>query len=83
MTSSSLPVIKDIPPLDPDLLSLSQDESDFFKALTGINDDHTLRKHIIEVQTKAYRVCESRLRSPSFLMLIVIPALLLSLYPPF
>jgi hypothetical protein len=59
MVSSSLPVIPDdivIPPLDPNLLVLDRDESEFFKTLTDIKDDDSLKKHIIDIQTKAYNV---------------------------
>lgn len=56
--ASSLPVIdlEKIPPLDPGLLKLNQAEAAFFKASTGIQDDDELKNHIIDVQTKAYKV---------------------------
>jgi len=43
-------------PLDPTLLSFNEEEAQFFKSLTGIDDDEELRKHVIQVQTKAYEV---------------------------
>jgi hypothetical protein len=41
-------------PLDPKLLNLNEQEAEFFKSQTGIQDDNELRNHIIEVQKKAY-----------------------------
>ncbi|KAJ3573129.1 hypothetical protein NP233_g2621 [Leucocoprinus birnbaumii] len=55
MASPSIPADQ-IPPLDPGLLNLNQDEFTFFKALTGIKDDDEVKKHIIDVQEKAYQV---------------------------
>lgn len=43
-------------PLDPTLLNLNEQEAQFFKSQTGIQDDKELRKHIIQVQEKAYQV---------------------------
>ena len=42
--------------LDPTRLNLNEQEARFFKSLTGIEDDEELKKHIIQVQTKAYGV---------------------------
>jgi hypothetical protein len=42
--------------LDPNLYSLQPHETAFFKQLTGIYDDELLKQHIIEVQTRAYKV---------------------------
>ncbi|KDQ58877.1 hypothetical protein JAAARDRAFT_33617 [Jaapia argillacea MUCL 33604] len=36
--------------------SLDEEESEFFKAETGIHDDEELRTHIVAVQEKAYKV---------------------------
>lgn len=36
---------------------LSVEQADFFKAETGIDDDDDLKTHILEVQRKAYEVC--------------------------
>ncbi|KAF9007611.1 hypothetical protein BDQ17DRAFT_1238084 [Cyathus striatus] len=44
------------PPLDESLYSLNDEESSFYKTLTGIQDDEELKHHIIDVQTKAYQV---------------------------
>ncbi|KAH6913283.1 hypothetical protein BKA70DRAFT_1384187 [Coprinopsis sp. MPI-PUGE-AT-0042] len=46
------------PPLDPALYDLPQDPDalSFFKSQTGIVDDEELKKHIIQVQEKAYDV---------------------------
>jgi hypothetical protein len=44
------------PTLDPSVLSLSEEEADFFKSQTKIVGDEELRNHIIDVQKKAYAV---------------------------
>ncbi|KAF9465289.1 hypothetical protein BDZ94DRAFT_1214767 [Collybia nuda] len=44
------------PPLDERLYSLAEDDLAFFKAQTGIEDEVTLKEHIISVQKKAYEV---------------------------
>ncbi|KAJ3562191.1 hypothetical protein NP233_g9729 [Leucocoprinus birnbaumii] len=54
--ASLLPVVDDIPPLDSALLNLSQEESAFLKALTRIQDVDELKRHVLEVQEKAYKV---------------------------
>lgn len=38
------------------LLDLKEEEAQFFKSQTGIQDDEELRNHIIQVQKKAYQV---------------------------
>ncbi|KAF8632186.1 hypothetical protein AX15_001954 [Amanita polypyramis BW_CC] len=43
-------------PLDESLYSLDSEELSFFKACTKIGDDDALKKHIIAVQAKAYKV---------------------------
>ncbi|KXN85578.1 hypothetical protein AN958_11145 [Leucoagaricus sp. SymC.cos] len=43
-------------PLDPSLLDLNEDETQFFKSLTGIQNEKELEEHIILVQAKAYEV---------------------------
>jgi len=43
--------------LDPTLLSLRDDERDFFASQTGIFDEEELRVHILRVQRLAYAVC--------------------------
>ncbi|KZW00939.1 hypothetical protein EXIGLDRAFT_603603 [Exidia glandulosa HHB12029] len=43
-------------PLDPSLLALRPDETAFFKAQTGIEDEEVLRQHIIKNQEEAYQV---------------------------
>lgn len=43
-------------PLDTSLLSLRDDEAEFFKAQTGITDDGALREHILDVQRRAFQV---------------------------
>ncbi|KDQ63332.1 hypothetical protein JAAARDRAFT_29353 [Jaapia argillacea MUCL 33604] len=43
-------------PLDSSLYSLDEAELAFFKAQTGIQDEEELKKHIIAVQEKAYKV---------------------------
>lgn len=40
--------------LDPNLLNLNEEEAEFFKSQTGIQNNEELRNHIIEVQKKAY-----------------------------
>ncbi|PFH52913.1 hypothetical protein AMATHDRAFT_1651 [Amanita thiersii Skay4041] len=42
--------------LDVTLLSLDSEESEFFKSQTGIVDDEELRKHILDIQMRAYKV---------------------------
>ena len=42
--------------LDPNLYNLQPQEAAFFKQLTGIHDDESLKQHIIQVQAKAYEV---------------------------
>ncbi|KAG1762321.1 hypothetical protein EV702DRAFT_1229223 [Suillus placidus] len=44
------------PTVDTSFYSLSSEEATFFKAQTGIDDDEDLKKHILEVQAKAYKV---------------------------
>ncbi|KAI6114468.1 hypothetical protein F5141DRAFT_1187972 [Pisolithus sp. B1] len=48
--------VVDVPPLDPSTYSLTPDETEFFKAVTGIDDDEKLRAHILIAQEKAYKV---------------------------
>ncbi|KAG2153710.1 uncharacterized protein EDB93DRAFT_1239663 [Suillus bovinus] len=43
-------------PQDTSLYSLSSEQAEFFKAQTGIDDDEDLKRHILEVQAKAYKV---------------------------
>ncbi|KAF8481384.1 hypothetical protein JB92DRAFT_2765634 [Gautieria morchelliformis] len=43
-------------PLDPSLYHLDEDQLAFFKIQTGIQDEHELRNHILEVQAEAYAV---------------------------
>jgi hypothetical protein len=45
-------------PLDPSIYHLDEDELAYFKIQTGIQDEHELRKHILEVQAEAYAVCQ-------------------------
>ncbi|KAF5351065.1 hypothetical protein D9756_008433 [Leucocoprinus leucothites] len=40
---------------DPTILNLEENEAKFFKLLTGIQSDEELRKHIINIQEKAYK----------------------------
>ncbi|KAG2737260.1 hypothetical protein P692DRAFT_20842489, partial [Suillus brevipes Sb2] len=41
------------------LYSLSSEEAAFFKAQTNIDDDEDLKRHILEVQAKAYKASRS------------------------
>ncbi|KDQ27948.1 hypothetical protein PLEOSDRAFT_1076958 [Pleurotus ostreatus PC15] len=43
-----------VPSLDPKLYSLDEQEAAFFKSATGMQDDEELKKHILDVQAKAY-----------------------------
>ncbi|KAF8488519.1 hypothetical protein JB92DRAFT_3090780 [Gautieria morchelliformis] len=43
-------------PLDPPTYHLDEDQLAFFKSQTGIQDEHELRNHILEVQAEAYAV---------------------------
>ncbi|TFK50836.1 hypothetical protein OE88DRAFT_1659936 [Heliocybe sulcata] len=45
-----------VSPLDPTLYVLDDEESAFFKSHIGIADDEELKKHILAVQEKAYKV---------------------------
>lgn len=47
-------------PLNSSLLVMDPDTERFFKEETGIRDGEELRKHIIEVQTEAYKVIHRR-----------------------
>ena len=49
------------PPLNPELYAPAENEKAFFKELTKIQDDEELRKHILDVQAKAYAVGSSYL----------------------
>ncbi|PBL03853.1 hypothetical protein ARMGADRAFT_1095995 [Armillaria gallica] len=42
--------------LDPTLYELAEDETAFFKAQTGIQDDAALKNHILTIQEEAYKV---------------------------
>ncbi|EJF63731.1 hypothetical protein DICSQDRAFT_167780 [Dichomitus squalens LYAD-421 SS1] len=54
MVYSESPVATElIPPLDPELLSLSDAESSFLRSTTSLNDDE-LRKRILDIQKRAY-----------------------------
>ncbi|KAG2142471.1 hypothetical protein DEU56DRAFT_911155 [Suillus clintonianus] len=44
------------PPLDESLYYLRPQDAAFYKTLTGIEDDAALKKHILDVQAKAYKV---------------------------
>ncbi|KDQ58875.1 hypothetical protein JAAARDRAFT_33616 [Jaapia argillacea MUCL 33604] len=43
-------------PLDESFYSLDEEETVFFKAETGINDEQELKAHILAIQEKAYQV---------------------------
>ncbi|KAG2154062.1 hypothetical protein DEU56DRAFT_436109 [Suillus clintonianus] len=45
-----------IPKVDTSLYKLSPEEYVFFKAQIGIDDDEDLKKHILEIQAKAYEI---------------------------
>jgi hypothetical protein len=45
--------------VDTSLYSLSSEEAAFFKAQTNIDDDEDLKRHILEVQAKAYKASRS------------------------
>ncbi|KAG1781672.1 hypothetical protein EV702DRAFT_1177384 [Suillus placidus] len=42
--------------VDSSLYSLSPAQAAFFKTQTGINDDEDLKRHILEIQAKAYKI---------------------------
>ncbi|KAG1776320.1 hypothetical protein EV702DRAFT_971506 [Suillus placidus] len=44
------------PPLDENLYDLRPKDAAFYKELTGIEDDAALKRHILDVQAKAYKV---------------------------
>jgi len=48
-----------IPPADPSLYCVTPDEAVFFKTQTGIDDDEDLKRHVLEVQAKAYEASQS------------------------
>lgn len=45
-----------VPTVDTSLYNLSPAQAAFFKTQTGINDDEDLKRHILEVQAKAYKI---------------------------
>lgn len=45
-----------IPAVDASLYKLTSEEAAFFKAQIGIDDDEDLKRHILEVQAKAYKI---------------------------
>ncbi|TFY61382.1 hypothetical protein EVG20_g7080 [Dentipellis fragilis] len=47
-------LVGDVTPLDSSLYKLEDEQKVFFKATTGITDDEDLKKHILNVQAKAY-----------------------------
>ncbi|KAA1474301.1 hypothetical protein DENSPDRAFT_824110 [Dentipellis sp. KUC8613] len=47
-------LVGDVTPLDNSLYKLEDEQKVFFKATTGITDDEELKKHILEVQARAY-----------------------------
>lgn len=52
--------------LDPSVLQLSENESEFLKQQTRISDDQELREHILRVQAEAWKVLRSRLNVSLF-----------------
>lgn len=44
-----------MPTVDTSLYNLSPEQAAFFKTQTGIDDDEELKRHILEVQAKAYK----------------------------
>jgi hypothetical protein len=51
--------IASISTLDTSLYSLTSEEAAFFKTQIGIDDDDELKRHITEVQAKAYKASRS------------------------
>ena len=51
--------ITSIPALDTSLYSLTSEQAAFFKTQIGIDDDKELKRHILEIQAKAYKVSYS------------------------
>jgi hypothetical protein len=43
------------PILDPSLYNMRSEDAAFFKKMTGIKDDETLKQHVLDVQAKAYK----------------------------
>ncbi|KAG2343139.1 hypothetical protein BDR05DRAFT_934102 [Suillus weaverae] len=59
MTNTDPPKIeaqRTFPPLDENLYNLRPQDATFYKELTGIEDDAALKRHILDVQAKAYKV---------------------------
>lgn len=56
MTNTTPSWLSNVAPLDTTTLAVRADEAAFLKQQTGIQDDEQLRKHILSVQEKAYRV---------------------------
>jgi hypothetical protein len=48
-----------VPTVDTGLYNLSPAQAAFFKTQTGIDDDEDLKRHILEVQAKAYKASHS------------------------
>ena len=61
MTSRPTSIVRRILPIEgsESLLHLDTEQVDFFRTLTGIDDEDALKAHIIAVQTKAFGVCKT------------------------
>ena len=68
------------PPVDESLYSLTSEEAVFFKSQTGIDDDETLKQHILAIQKKAYEACKHHWQGRSSTHNIPSIGLPLSLY---
>jgi len=53
-----------IPVADTSLYCITPDEAAFFKSQTGIDNDEDLKRHVLEVQAKAYKASQSDRTSP-------------------
>jgi hypothetical protein len=46
-------------PLDENFYNPTEDSASFFKTLTQIPDEEELKRHVIAVQSEAYKVCST------------------------
>ena len=56
MSENAVNSMLSAPKLDPNLYELNEEQSKFYKQLTGIDDDEEMKQHILAVQREAYEV---------------------------
>jgi len=77
MSIDTVAFLNSRPPVDEGVYSLTSEEAMFFKSQTGIDDDETLKQHILAVQKKAHEARKhqkySSMQTYTFNSSIVIP----------